>query len=165
MTMRSIFLLCLLTLSLSVTATPPGPVHASSSAAPASTPRQAVSILLASVTRRVHGSCHPFSGTASPASTVATCPITPRMRHALLHPAGPGNLLCRCQNPPRRIVILGTMTLNRVYVEGYFDYGPNSFVITYVVVHRPRGWLVDDMFCLRHPETSVYTKRDGAECP
>jgi hypothetical protein len=49
-------------------------------------------------------------------------------------------------------------------VEGFWDYGPNSFVITYVVVRSQKGWLVDNMYCLRRPATSVYTIRAGLPC-
>lgn len=164
--MRFLALSCLVAVSLGVgTVLSSG---AAGSAYPASSPRQAVSIFVSSVTARrpFRTGCHPYMGSSTLTAQLATCPITSRLRQGLLRSARAVNALCRCENPSRAVTVFPSMTSSKgTYVEGYFDYGSNSFVITYSVVRGQGGWLVDDTYCLRRPETSVYTRRGGLPCP
>jgi hypothetical protein len=142
----------------------------------ASTPKQAVWVFVRAYAsenlylRYAHTGCHPGQG-GTLRSTVGTCPITTRLRSrlyrlAVLGAHSPGNPVCRCQNPPQTIALFPAVSGSRpMTVEGLWDYGSNSFVITYVVVRKQRGWLIDDMYCLRRPGTSVYTSRAGSPCP
>jgi hypothetical protein len=139
----------------------------------ASTPKQAVWVFVrtyASQTlyrRYAHTGCHPGLG-GTYRTTTDTCPITARLRsrlYALGAPHSPGNPICRCQNPPQTIALFPAVSGSSPQtVEGFWDYGPDSFVITYVVVRKHRGWLIDNMYCLRRPATSVYTIRAGLPC-
>jgi hypothetical protein len=66
------------------------------------TPLRAVVALIAPFDNPAagHNACNALSG------QVRTCPITPRLPYRLEHPIRfkvNGNLVCRCQNPPRAV--------------------------------------------------------------
>lgn len=135
------------------------PVHASSA-------RQAVRIIL----RPYVTPGYNFSNCTrqSPRRTPSlTCPETARLRRWLrvrrLPPDDSGLPFCRCQSSPRTARIVDVHRLNRTLtrVDVRWDFGANRSshlyaTDTFVVVHRPDGWLIDDEYCSGRPRTSVY---------
>ena len=108
----------------------------------------------------------PFSGACNALSgRVLACPITARLRYRWQHSlrVENGNLVCRCQNPPR--AIRWNLTDNNgfvAHVSTRWVYGAtNSYTITFVVGREDDGWRVDDTYCAGHPQTSVYNPPTG----
>ena len=93
-----------------------------------------------------HNTCNALSG------RVGTCPITPRLRYRLEHPIRfkeHGNLVCRCQNPPR--AVRWGQTDNNGFVAHvnvrWIYLATNSYTVTFMVARQDDGWRVDDAYC------------------
>lgn len=136
------------------------PAHARTAEGGAATPVRAVRTLLRPyyISGYNFATCTKLSPRLHPN---LTCPETPRLRHWLqvrrLPRAYSGPPFCRCQNPPRSIRLRQTGNNGRIaHVNAVWNYGPNSFTDTFVVLHRAGGWLVDDEYCAGRPGTSVY---------
>jgi hypothetical protein len=97
---------------------------------------------------------------------VGTCPITPRLLYRLAHPIRfkeNGNLVCRCQNPPRAVRWMQTDNNGFVaHVNVRWMYlATNSYTVTFVVARQDDGWRVDDAYCAGDPTTSIYEPPTG----
>lgn len=152
----------LLTLAVVALALAPGMAFAATrSAAAAPTPVQAVTTLLAPFARPggSHGACDALTG------HVLACPITARLRFRLrqYRQGENGNLVCRCQNPPRGIRWVQTGNNGFVArVDTRWLYGAStSYTITFVVAREDDGWHVDDAYCARRLQTSIYNPPAG----
>ncbi len=134
---------------------------AAPSVAGAATPAQAVSALLKPfyTPGPAGGACNALSG------QVAGCPITLRLRYRLQHyqRGENGNLICRCQNPPR--IVRWTQKDNNgfvAHVTTTWIYGASStYALVFIVARQDDGWRVDDSACAGRPATSVYTPPTG----
>jgi hypothetical protein len=135
-------------------------------AAPAfgtATPLQAVVTLLRPFYSGVAGNalaCNALRG------QVLACPITARLRYRLEHPIRfkeNGNLVCRCQNPPRAVRWMQTDNNGFVaHVNVRWMYlATNSYTSTFVVARQDDGWRVDDAYCAGRPQTSIYNPPTG----
>jgi hypothetical protein len=107
-----------------------------------------------------HNACNALTG------RVGTCPITPRLLYRLEHPIRfkeNGNLVCRCQNPPRAVRwaqvddngFVAHVNVRWMYLAA------NSYTITFVVARQDDGWRVDDAYCAGNPTTSIYEPPTG----
>jgi hypothetical protein len=126
------------------------------------TPLRAVLVLVRpfSTPDAAQGACNALTG------QVASCPVTPRLRYRLQHPVRQrenGNLVCRCQNPPRRVRAAQTDRNPFVaHVDTRWVYGASlAYTITFVVARQDDGWRVDDAYCAGRPQTSVYNPPAG----
>jgi hypothetical protein len=101
-----------------------------------------------------HNACNALTGRGG------TCPVTPRLLYRLEHPMRfkeNGNLVCRCQNPPRSVRwaqvddngFVAHVNVRWVYLAA------NSYTITFVVARQDDGWRVDDASCAGDPRTSI----------
>ena len=118
----------------------------------ATTPVQAVTILVTPFSSSQHNkACNALEG------KLAACPITQRLRQRLQTAKENGNLICRCQNPPRWTrVWLYSRSGTTAHVEVMWDYGGTWYPMVFVTVMRHGGWLVDDQYCTARPSTTVY---------
>jgi hypothetical protein len=126
------------------------------------TPLRAVVALIAPFSNPAagHNACNALTG------RVATCPITPRLLYRLEHPIRfkeNGNLICRCQNPPRAVRWMQTDNNGFLaHVNVHWMYlATNSYTVTFVVAHQDDGWRVDDAYCAGDPTTSIYEPPTG----
>lgn len=141
-------------LPFGVTAATPAPVVAS-------TPVRAVQTLLMPfyAPAAQHNSCQALIGHD------ATCPVSARLLYRLQNPLTyreNGNLICRCQNPPRAVhfkQIDGNGYI--AHISTQWDYGTSSYSIIFVAAHQNGGWAVDDSYCSGHPATSLYQPPTG----
>lgn len=122
-------------------------------AATATTPVHAVTTLVKPFTGSQYNNaaCNPLKG------KLAACPITQRLLQRLQTAKENGNLICRCQNPPRWTrVWLYSRSGTTAHVEVMWDYGGTWYPMVFVTVMRHGGWLVDDQYCTARPSTTVY---------
>ena len=93
------------------------------------------------------------------------CPMTQRLRAAVArelqweraHPGGNGNEFCRCQNPPRRIVISAVRHHGQTAdVVTAWYWGARPVKISWVTRHTVAGWLVDNNYCTGYPKRDLY---------
>jgi hypothetical protein len=107
-----------------------------------------------------HNACNALTG------RVRTCPITPRLLYRLEHPMRfkeNGNLVCRCQNPPRAVRwaqvddngFVAQVNVRWMYLAA------NSYTMSFVVARQNDGWRVDDAYCAGDPKTSIYEPPAG----
>jgi len=90
------------------------------------------------------------------------CPITARLRDRLTRPVAgveTGNLVSRSQNPPQsldvtQVKLPADATVANVNTR--WVYGSDEYTITFVVHKEAGGWLVDDLYCLNTPGSSIY---------
>jgi hypothetical protein len=130
-------------------------------AAGASTPEQAVTILLEPFYNPAAGTgaCNAVSG------QLAACPITARLRTRLEQATENGNIVSRSQNPAHHVVIGPIKSDGQIaHVPTAWDYSSSSYSITFTVVKQENGWLVDDSFCSAQPASSIYNPPTGP-CP
>lgn len=104
--------------------------------------------------------CAPVSG------RVAGCPITARLRYRLEHASENGNILCRCQNPPRTIRwALQDANPFVAHVATRWYYGPTTgrpaYTLIVTVAREADGWKVDESTCAGRPATSIYQPPAG----
>lgn len=147
---RSVFLTAVLT-ALPLAA--PSSRAASGHATMAATPVQAVTVLVRpfSGSRYNNAACNALKG------RLADCPITPRLRQRLRTANENGNLVCRCQNPPRWMrAWLYSRRGSTAQVEVMWDYGATWYPMVFITVLRQGGWLVDDQYCTARPSTTIY---------
>lgn len=138
-----------------------GSSSASASAASATTPIAAVIAVFGSFAgapARVN--CDPVSG------KVASCPITARLRYRLERANENGNILCRCQNPPRTIHwALQDANPFVAHVATRWYYGPTTgrpaYTLIVTIAREADGWKVDDSICAGRPTTSIYQPPAG----
>jgi hypothetical protein len=105
------------------------------------------------------------------------CPITPRLRRWLrAHPSGPSgpgtrpptvlgdyDPICRCQNDVRTVRFHTDSDSGGVArVTATIAFYPEAQRITFVVLHAPDGWRVDDTYCAGRPQTSIYQLRGSS---
>lgn len=153
--------------ALLVLSLPAAPTLASGTVIPApasgaGTPLQAVLALVRpfSTPGTTQGACDALGG------QVAACPVTPRLRYRLQHPVRyqeNGNLVCRCQNPPRSV---RSTQRDRnpfvAHVDTRWVYGASrAYTITFVVARQDDGWRVDDAYCAGRPQSSIYNPPAG----
>jgi hypothetical protein len=139
-----------------------GTVRAAPAAVPGTaTPLQAVITLVRPFLSPGPGTnaCNALTG------RIRSCPISARLRYRLQHyqRGENGNLVCRCQNPPRALHWTQTDTNGFVaHVSTRWLYGASSaYTITFVVGREEDGWRVDDAYCGGRPQTSVYNPPTG----
>src|ERR687884_1429007 len=126
------------------------------------TPLRAVVALIAPFSNPVagHNACNALTG------RVGTCPITPRLLYRLEHPIRfkeNGNLVCRCQNPPRAVrwaQVDDNGFVAHVNVRWMY-LATNSYTMTFVVARQDDGWRVDDAYCAGNLTTSIYEPPTG----
>jgi hypothetical protein len=108
-----------------------------------------------------HAACNPVTG------KLAACPLTSRLRAAVARElqwerthtkGGNGNVFCRCQNTPRRVVITGILRHpGKPEVTTVWYWGPGPVNINYVTVHVAGGWQIDNSYCAGYgPKTDLY---------
>lgn len=131
------------------------------------TPRAAVMVLIRPFLARSRqtAACNGVTG------NLAACPLTSRLRAALsreLHwerthtRGGNGNVFCRCQNTPRRMVVTGVKApyvnafglFAEVDTVWYWGSGPVN--ISWVTRRVAGGWQIDNNFCSGDPKTDLY---------
>jgi hypothetical protein len=117
-------------------------------AAGTATPLQAVLALVPPFSTQgpALGTCNALGG------QVAACPVTARLRYRLQHPVRPqenGNLICRCQNPPRGMRVARTDRNPFVaHVNTRWVFGASrAYTITFVVARQDAGWRVGNTYC------------------
>lgn len=141
----------------------------------AATPRAAVMTLIRPFFNRSAqaAACNGVTG------KLAACPITPRLRVALARElqwerqhtrGGNGNVFCRCQNTPKRVVIAA---VKAPYTNGsgqfaevrtVWYWGSGRINISWVTRHVAGGWQIDNNFCSGYPKKDLYHNPVGP-CP
>jgi hypothetical protein len=90
--------------------------------------------------------------------------LSVRLRYRLqhYHRGENGNLVCRCQNPPRALRWRQTDTNGFVaHVSTQWLYAASTaYTITFVVGREEDGWRVDHAYC-GHPQASIYNPLTG----
>ena len=127
----------------------------------ASTPEEAVSIIVAPfyTPGQNDAACNALTG------KLDGCPLRPRLLDRLQHPivgVETGNLISRSQNPPQTVrVSLIDNDGSMAHVDTRWDFGAGYYSITFVVIKEAGAWNIDDSYCTGHPQTSIYQSPTG----
>ncbi|HCG00036.1 MAG TPA: hypothetical protein DEV93_05780 [Chloroflexi bacterium] len=97
---------------------------------------------------------------------LTSCPLTARLikslvlerRYEQTHASGGnGNIFCRCQNPPMRVIIKRVVPHGltaRVLTVWQWDTEAQN--LTFVTRHTTRGWRIANEFCTANPARDMY---------
>jgi hypothetical protein len=138
------------------------PALAQRQASHPASPRQAVQMLIRPFHKpsAQNQTCNALKG------QLTTCPLTGRLikslvlerRYEQTHASGGnGNIFCRCQNPPLRVIVkravLHGLTARVLTV---WQWGAEAQNLTFVTRHTTTGWRVANEFCTAKPSRDMY---------